>query len=407
MFNLKTWIALVAMLGGGGVATAQLLPQLPSVPPIGGVIDRARPLIDDVTALPGRALDQLAEARRTRIADLVRRYPDRIALDPEGNPARAREMVVDDPDDALVARAERRGYRLIERSDVLGVSYARFATPDKSIGAAMRELRKLGAREVSADSLHGESGSTAALAVHAGGGDGAPIGMIDGGGAGQAAAQRGFAEGAPRASRHGSAVASLIVGASGVRGAAPDARLYVADVYGSDPAGGNASAIAKALGWLVGERVPVVTISLVGPANPLLARVIAAAQARGTIVVAAVGNDGPAAPPSYPASYPGVVAVTGVDARGRVLIEAGRATHLDYAAPGADMLAADVAGTAVRVRGTSFAAPLAAATILAAYPAPVPGGAAAALAAVDRQARRLGPRYGRGLVCGDCRTPPK
>ena len=53
--------------------------------------------------------------------------------------------------------------------------------------------------------------------------------------------------------------------------------------------------IAKALAWLADERVPVVTISLVGPANPLLARVVAAAQARGVILVAAVGNDGPAA----------------------------------------------------------------------------------------------------------------
>ena len=102
-----------------------------------------------------------------------------------------------------------------------------------------------------------------------------------------------------------------------------------------------------------------------------------------------------------------MVAVTGVDARDRVLIEAGRATHLDYAAPGADMLAADVGGGAVRVRGTSFAAPLAAATILASYATPSPGGAPAALAAVDRRARKLGARYGRGLVCGDCRTPAK
>ncbi|WP_373289620.1 hypothetical protein [Sphingopyxis bauzanensis] len=33
------------------------------------------------------------------------------------------------------------------------------------------------------------------------------------------------------------------------------------------------------------------------------------------LIVAAVGNDGPAAPPAYPACYRGVLAVTGVDAR--------------------------------------------------------------------------------------------
>ncbi len=43
------------------------------------------------------------------------------------------------------------------------------------------------------------------------------------------------------------------------------------------------------------------------------------------MIVAAVGNDGPSARPAYPASYPGVLAVTGVDGRNRALIEAGRA----------------------------------------------------------------------------------
>jgi hypothetical protein len=41
------------------------------------------------------------------------------------------------------------------------------------------------------------------------------------------------------------------------------------------------------------------------------------------IVAAAVGNDGAAAPPAFPASYNGVLAVTGVDGHGRVLFEAG------------------------------------------------------------------------------------
>src|SRR3546814_14600039 len=68
------------------------------------------------------------------------------------------------------------------------------------------------------------------------------------------------------------------------------------------------------------------------------------ARERGVSVVAAVGNDGPAAPPAYPASYAGVIAVTGIDGRGRVLPEAGRARHVDFAAPGADMNAARTDG---------------------------------------------------------------
>jgi subtilisin family serine protease len=141
----------------------------------------------------------------------------------------------------------------------------------------------------------------------------------------------------------------------------------------------------------------VINVSLVGPSNRLLERAIKAVQARGIEIVAAVGNDGPAAPPQYPASYAGVIAITGVDAKGRALPEAGKATHLDFAAPGADMAAALPGQGYARVRGTSFAAPLAAARLLLA-------GSPARLAS---EARRGKGRVGRGIVCGDCRVDPR
>jgi hypothetical protein len=56
--------------------------------------------------------------------------------------------------------------------------------------------------------------------------------------------------------------------------------------------------------------------------------------------------------------------VTGIDGRNRPLPEAGRALHVDFAAPGADMQAADSAGGKSAVRGTSFAAPLVAGRLL-------------------------------------------
>ncbi|MBK6454031.1 MAG: hypothetical protein IPF84_16605 [Proteobacteria bacterium] len=71
------------------------------------------------------------------------------------------------------------------------------------------------------------------------------------------------------------------------------------------------------------QSVPVINVSLVGPPNVLLQRAIQMALARGHLIVAAVGNDGPSAPPLYPAAYPGVVAVTAVDRADKVLIEAG------------------------------------------------------------------------------------
>jgi len=174
-------------------------------------------------------------------------------------------------------------------------------------------------------------------------------------------------------------------------------QLYVADVYGGNQAAGSATAIVRALGWLAAHHPQVITISLVGPSNRLVQRAIQAVQARGIEVVAAVGNDGPAAPPQYPASYPRVVAVTGVDARGRALVEAGRATHLDFAAPGADMAAALPGQGYARVRGTSFAAPLAAARLLA-------DGSVTRLAAEARPGKG---RVGHGIVCGGCRIDPR
>lgn len=422
------WIGRTARIAAlGGLLTlaapggAQLLPQLPvpSLPPVGGVVDR---VAGDVAGELDRTLnDAQALARRQieRTRDLVRQHPDRIAIDPDGNAVRARELVMLDADRPAIDAAAARGFRLIEQVELdgLGIGYARFETPPgMSIGRALRALRKVaGDREVSADPLYfasggaaAPSGSASAPAAQAATATGR-IGIVDGGvraGTPGLAAQRGFAAGAPRASDHAAGIASLLAGGGGVRASAPGARLYVADVYGADPAGGNAAAIGQALAWMVRERVPLAVVSLTGPPNPLLARVVGAARRLGTTVIAAVGNDGPAAPPAYPASYPQAIAVTGVDARGRVLIEAGRAKKLDYAAPGADLLAADAEGRARPVRGTSYAAPFVAARLSAHLGA---GGIDAAIRRLDGEARDLGKRgpdkrFGRGLVCGDCAT---
>ncbi|MBB4608496.1 S8 family serine peptidase [Sphingomonas yabuuchiae] len=416
---LAVSMAAAGLALGVTAGRAQLVPSLPGMPSLPGglpsvgrgISSLADPVIDRVDAASRATVRQLEQVRRATFAQLVRDHPDAIALDPMGFPARAGEVVVDAPSDALLATVGRLGFTVIERDDVLGVGFVRLRVPPgQSLKAALGILQKLGG-EVSADQLHLPSGAgapAALTAVQGGTGRGTMVGVIDGGAEGAAMA-RGFATGAPRANDHGTAVASLIAGSNGIRGALPGARIASADVYGSDPAGGNATAIAKALGWLVEQRVSVATISLVGPANPLLARVVAAAQKRGLIIVAAVGNNGPAAPPAYPASYLGVIAVTGVDGRGRPLIEAGRASHLDYAAPGADMLAAGVGGRRFKVRGTSFAAPLVAGRVAAAYPSLDPGRIRAALADVDAEAKKNGRRneekfLGRGMVCADCRT---
>jgi subtilisin family serine protease len=330
-----------------------------------------------------------------------------MEFDADAQPARRGELLLEGSSDADIVRAGQAGFAVINRENIqdLGLSVVRLAAPRGiSLARAEKQLRALlPEAAISADQLYFASGGsipapsgqrgtrTSNLSVR--------IGIIDGapGNSTPVEAMRGFAQGAPQASNHGSAVVSLLRQAG-----ATD--LSVADVYGNDPAGGNALAIVRALGWFVSRNVQVVSISLVGPRNPVLARAIAAVQTRGAVIVAAVGNDGPAAPPSFPASYPGVLAVTAVDGRDRALIEAGQALHLDYAAPGADMLAANAAGQWRAVRGTSFATPLVAARAARA----IAERGAQWQAALDGEARDLGrkgpdPVFGRGLICGQCR----
>lgn len=250
---------------------------------------------------------------------------------------------------------------------------------------------------------------------------GARVGLIDSGVDAQHPAlrrtglQRFGCAGQAHPATHGTAVASLLVGNDGSKfhGALPGATLYAADAFCDAPDGGSAQAVAQSLAWLARERVGVINISLVGPPNALLQRAVSAAQGKGHLIVAAVGNDGPAAPPLYPAAWPGVVAVTGVDSRQRVLAEAGRGTHVALAAPGSDMVGAGLAerGGYMALRGTSFAAPLVAGLLAARLPQPDVTLAGEALAAVRAQAIDLGAAgrddiFGWGLVGEALRTKP-
>lgn len=139
--------------------------------------------------------------------------------------------------------------------------------------------------------------------------------------------------------------------------------------------------------------------------------VVQSLVARGHILVAAVGNDGPAAPPLYPAAYSGVVGVTAVDARQRALVEAGRGPHVDFAAPGADMAAASTRSLFATVRGTSFAAPIVAGLLAVHLAAPDTEAASRANALLTAQALDLGPggrdkTFGDGLVGSALRVDP-
>ena len=419
----------ILMLGPAAGAQVALprgpLPGLPGGLPAGlglplGAQQTLGSLTDDV--------DRLEDARKLRIRLLLRGHEDVLETDPSGYPIVRGEVLAYSPSDAALARAAGAGFSIVRQRSLasLGVRMAVLAAPrgmaTKRALALLRRLDPGGTYDF--NNIYMQSGATngaAALPTGTGPSPGAAavrLGLIDSGVAmvqpvfqGTVIHQHGC-DGAAIPSAHGTEVASLMVGHSArFGGAAPGAVLYAADVYCGKPTGGAVDAIVAALAWLVAERVPVINLSLVGPSNVLLQQVVARVVAQGFLLVAAVGNDGPASPPLYPAAYPGVVGVTAVDARRRVIFEAERGPQVMFAAPGADIAAATAPDGFATVRGTSFAAPLVAG-LLAAHlgTSPDPAAARAAVAALAREAIHLGSAgrnavYGYGLVAADLPSP--
>ena len=416
-------IVATLLLCGTGSAHAQLgLPQLPLPGRIGlpglGQLDGLRRPVDQL--LDRAPLPDLGSLRATTVRQLLRDHPDVLEPDPHGEPALRGEVLAWAPSDAAL-RAAREAGAVVVRDETLPGLDGRMVVLRLPAGVATADfVERLRAVDPdgSYDFNHVYTGSGAADGVRNGSGAAVRVGLVDSGVDAAhpvfegAAVTRWGCDGQAVPAPHGTAVAALMVGRSEhLRGAAPGASLYAADVYCGSPTGGAADRIAAALGWLDQQQVGVVNISLVGPPNALLARAVAAMQAHGHLLVAAVGNDGPAAPPLYPASYAGVVGVTGVDRRGRPLPEAARGPQVKFAAPGSQMVSAAPGTPPYRqVRGTSFAAPIVAALLAQRLPRP---DRAAAARAVDVLAREAGggqavanDEIGYGIVGANVRTDP-
>lgn len=406
-----------------GLARAQILPGAP----LSGLRDGLRDIVPAVpSTLNGLTEGAVAEVLRAprRLNGLIRRSDGALEADPQGWPVVSGEVVAVDMSLIARRRALSEGFTVVreERLAALDLTSIILSPPrGLSLRRAVDRLKALDPDGAYAFnhvySPAGEGGDPMASApiparpVEPRTSSSLRLGLIDTGVeathpalANSRIVQRGFA-GPARLAAHGTAVASLMVGRAGAfSGAAPGADLYVADVYGGAVSGGSSTALAEALSWMVENDVRVVNISLVGPRNALVEAAVRRVQVRDVLIVAAVGNDGPAAPPLFPASYDGVIGVTAVNARDRPLPEAGRGLQVDFAAPGADMAAAGALsnGGYVTVRGASFAAPLVAGLL-----AQQAGGEVSlARTARDLGARGRDPVYGQGLVGGDLRTVP-
>jgi subtilisin family serine protease len=170
--------------------------------------------------------------------------------------------------------------------------------------------------------------------------------------------QRDNAALAPSGTEHGTAIAAMLVG--NTRGQSvtllPDAHVLAVDAFFRD---GNledktdAAALVAAFELLVERGEKIINLSLSGPENAVLENTIKAARARGVTFVAAAGNGGPGAEPSYPAGYPGVIAVTAVNANLTIYHRATRGRYISLSAPGIHVAAAG----SERRTGTSYAVP--------------------------------------------------
>lgn len=136
---------------------------------------------------------------------------------------------------------------------------------------------------------------------------------------------------------HGTAVAGLIGAVPnnhiGIAGVAPDAQLLVLKAcwrvaQDAVRAECNTFTLAKALGAALDAHVDVINLSLAGPPDPLLTRLVRHAIDRGIIVVGAVPPAGAGA--AFPSDISGVISV---DAS-----ESARSTGTTLRAPGRDVL---------------------------------------------------------------------
>jgi hypothetical protein len=427
--RMMMWLMIAA--AAANLAEAQVrLPtvQLPVLP--------TQKLTQAIGQTAGSTIEQLGDVRRLLNADLIRANPHTVAADPHGNPIVRDELLAVSPSAEAMEAARTMGFRIIREQANQDLDMRVVVLQPPAGMRAAKALQQLRTADPSGsyDFNHIYTG-VGSLQGPASAGTPPPdnsaaepsadvlgrprVGLID---SGVEVSHPVFSDVLIHSwgcqsrivpGAHGTAVASLLAGqGGGFHGVLAKAELYAADVYCGEPTGGAADALAAAFSWLAQQHVAVINISLVGPDNAALAQIVRVMCARGYLLVAAVGNDGPAAPPLYPASYPHVIGVTAVDAHRRVLIEAARGKQVMFAAPGADMTPAAVGAKYSRVRGTSFAAPIVAALLAELISVPDVSGGGAAVDSLARQAIDLGPpgrdlTYGFGLVGAERIFPPK
>jgi hypothetical protein len=163
---------------------------------------------------------------------------------------------------------------------------------------------------------------------------------------------------------HGTAVAS-IVGAPanglGTVGIYPEALLRSWDAAKGQGTRLDTSEIAQGILAAANDGPGVINLSLGSDRRELvIEQAVYEAVRKGSLVVAAAGNDGETgSPPGYPASLPHVLTVGATNRDDGPASFSSRSRFVDLAAPGQDIQVATAIGKGFQVSsGTSFSAPL-------------------------------------------------
>ncbi len=214
----------------------------------------------------------------------------------------------------------------------------------------------------------------------------------------------GWADGDGHGTHVAGTIAALTGNGLGVAGLAPGAKILPIRALDDDGSGWE-SDVAAGILYAVEHSARIVNLSVGGShGSDVLEQAVGYARQRGSVVVAAAGNEGDqGSPTSYPAAYPGVVAVASVGASGAVSAFSNRGSYVAVAAPGEGVWSTVPDGRYARFSGTSMAAPhVAAAAALLASAAPGWSGQQIADAllstADDIGAAGVDPASGHGLL---------
>lgn len=166
----------------------------------------------------------------------------------------------------------------------------------------------------------------------------------------------------PASSQHGTSVALLIAGKdenNQFYGVVPGATLFAASTMRKAGKQNNTNTLlfAQAIDWLITEKVRIINLSLGGLGDAIMQNLFKKLEDLPILIIAAAGNGGPNAPPSYPAAYPNVIAVTATNANQQIYKHANQGTYIDIAAPGEDVWV-PINKQGIYMSGTSFSAAL-------------------------------------------------